>query len=80
MVNLEELRRVDLNQVDRSSLVDIRDVVIDEKLSREERIMEFIRQMKNPYLFRCGDMVVQSVFVEDDVTLTERLAQYFRMA
>lgn len=49
-------------------------------LSREERIEDFIKKIKNPYVCRCGNMVVHSVFEETDVTLTERLIQYFRMA
>ena len=34
------------------TLVDIRDVTVDKELSREERIAEFVRQIKNPYRFK----------------------------
>lgn len=60
-------------------LTDIRNVLIDPKLGKEERIMDFIMQIKNPYLFRCGNLVVQSVFADTDVTLTDRLKQYFNI-
>ena len=30
-------------------LADIRDVTVDPKLPKEERIAEFLRQIKNPY-------------------------------
>ena len=30
------------------TLVDIRDVTVDRELSREDRIAEFVRQIKNP--------------------------------
>ena len=33
-------------------LADIRDVSVDQSLSKEERIAEFLRQIKNPYCFR----------------------------
>ena len=36
------------------TLVDIRDVTVDRELSREDRIAEFVRQIKNPYRFKCG--------------------------
>lgn len=39
---------------DTVSLVDIRDVSVDKNLTREERVAEFVRQIKNPYCFRCG--------------------------
>lgn len=64
--------------VDRTTLIDIRDVSVNEELSKEERIIDFIKQIKNPYLCKCGNIVVQSVFTDNDVTLTERLQQYFK--
>ena len=36
------------------ALVDIREVAVDKELSREERIAEFVRQIKDPYRFKCG--------------------------
>lgn len=62
----------------KEDLVDIRSVQIDTNLPKEERIQSFLKQIKNPYLFRYGDMVIHSVFSETEVTLEERLKQYFR--
>ncbi len=78
-INFEELKTIDPRQVEKDDLVDIQDVRINEQLQKEERISDFIRQIKNPYVCRCGDMVVQSVFADSDATLTDRLAQYFRL-
>ncbi len=39
------------------TLVDIRDVTVDRELSREDRIAEFVRQIKNPYRFKCGSLL-----------------------
>lgn len=80
MADLEQLRLADPNEVNRIDLVDIQDIVVESRLPKEERIADFIQKVKNPYLCKCGDMVVQSVFEETDITLTERLTQYFRMA
>lgn len=80
MADLEQLRLADPDEVNRSDLVDIQDIVVESRLPKEERIADFIQKVKNPYLCKCGDMVVQSVFEETDITLTERLTQYFRMA
>ena len=79
MADLEQLRLADPNEVNRSDLVDIQDIVVESRLPKEERIADFIQKVKNPYLCKCGNMVVQSVFEETDITLTERLTQYFRM-
>jgi hypothetical protein len=80
MIDLERLRSVNPDEVNRSELVDIQDIVVKSQLPKEERIADFIQNIKNPYLCKCGNMVVQSVFEETDITLIERLIQYFRMA
>ncbi len=69
---------MDFQSVNKEDLADIRDVTINPDLGKEERIRDFIMQIKNPYLFRCGNLVVQSVFADTDMTLTDRLKQYFR--
>ena len=79
MADLEQLRLADPNEVNRSDLVDIQDIVVESRLPKEERIADFIQKIKNPYLCKCGNMVVQSVFEETDITLVDRLIQYFRM-
>ena len=77
MVDFEKLRTVNPDEVNRNELVDIQDIVVDSQLSKEERIADFIEKIRNPYLCRCGNMVVQSVFEETEITLMERLRQYF---
>lgn len=80
MVDLERLRSVNPDEVNRNNLVDIQDIVVESQLPKEEKIANFIQNIKNPYLCKCGNMVIQSVFEETDITLIERLIQYFRMA
>lgn len=77
-INLEELKNVDIRTVDRDSLVDINDVKIDMNLPREERLIEFIRQIKNPYCYRCGKVVVKVSFADTKVTLEDRLINYLK--
>ena len=56
-------------------LADIRDVSVDPKLPKEERIAEFLRQIKNPYCFRCGKFTVRARFAENGVSLEDCLKQ-----
>ena len=44
--NLVQMKEADINTVDRESLVDIRKVQVDGKLSREQRFEDFLRQIK----------------------------------
>ena len=59
-----------------NDLADIRDVEIDPALPKEERQKSYLRQIKNPYLYRCGDMIVRVSFANTGVTLEDRLKQY----
>ena len=52
-------------------LVDIREVSVSKELSREERISEFIRQIKDPYCFKCGRFTVRASFAAGGATLED---------
>lgn len=56
-------------------LADIRDVTVDPNLPKEERIAEFLRQIKNPYCFRCGKFTVRAQFAQNGLTLEDCLKQ-----
>lgn len=77
-MTLEEMRGVDIRTVRREDLVDIQDVEIDPNLSKGERIRSFVRQIKNPYCFKVGNVVVKTAFADTDVTLDDRLEHYLR--
>lgn len=76
---LDAMRNVDIRTVDPSTLVDIRDVKIRTDLPKEERILDFIRQIKNPYCFKCGDLIIKSTFTDTEATLEDRLKSYFHL-
>ena len=46
----------------KDSLVDLRDVKIDSGKSVPEKMNEYFEQIKNPYLFKVGDMRVKLSF------------------
>ncbi|MBP3238912.1 MAG: hypothetical protein J6M24_07555 [Lachnospiraceae bacterium] len=72
------MKNVDVRTVDPDTLVDIRDIKIDENLPKEERIKEYLRQVKNPYCFKVGDMVVKCSYSNDGVTIRDRFEQLVR--
>ena len=78
IMTIEEMKNVDVRTVDRDSLVDVTQIVIDESLSKEERVAEYLRQVKNPYCFRVGKMVVKNIYSNDGVSLEERFEQFAR--
>jgi hypothetical protein len=59
-----------------NDLVDIRNVVIDPSLPQEERMKSYLRQIRNPSLYRCGDMIIRVSHGKTGVTLKDTLKQY----
>ena len=62
-----------LKNIDTNELVDIRSISVDKNLTKQERIIEFIRQIKDPYRFKCGKFTVTARFAESGATLEECL-------
>ena len=77
-MTLSEMKNIDVRTVDPSTLVDINTVKVNTDLPVEERKKDFIRQIKNPYCFRCGKVVVKMSFADTTATLEDRLENYFK--
>lgn len=77
-MSIEDMKNVDVRTVDRDSLVDINEIEIDDSLPPKERAAEFLRQIKNPYCFRVGNVVVKNIYSDDGVSLQERFEQFAR--
>lgn len=61
------------------SLVDIRDVEIQRELPCEERIKSFVEQIKNPYCFKVGSVVVNVSYSAGGATLNDRFVEMLSM-
>ena len=72
------MRDVDVRTVDPDTLQDIRDVNVNMDLPKEERMLDFLRQIGNPYCYRHGKYVVKVSYAETDVTLEDRMLAYLR--
>lgn len=76
--DIEKMQSINPETVDRSALKDIRDVHVNTELPKKERILDFIRQIGNPYCYRHGDYVVKVGFADTDVTLEDRMLSCIR--
>lgn len=59
---LQEMAQVDIRTVDPKELVDIESVKIRTDLPDEERVADYIRQIKNPYCYLYKGMVIKISF------------------
>lgn len=80
MINAESLKKMeetDIRKVQKESLVDIKNVVIDKSMQRAERISDYVRQIKNPYCFVCEGIIVKMIFEQTEDKLEDKLNNYF---
>lgn len=68
------MSQIKLDVADRESLVDIRDVQIDSSLPSEEKIKSYVEQIKNPYCFKVGSVVVRVSYIGSQATLNDQFS------
>ena len=72
---LQHLRDTKPASADR---VDIRGVKLDPDLSAPQRAEQYLRQVQNPYYFRCGDIAVNVQFASEGRPLKEHISSYLK--
>ena len=54
-------------------LVDIRTVKVNKNLPKNERILDYVKQIKNPYKYKCGKFTVTAVFQNNGISIEDCL-------
>ena len=74
---IEKMQSVNLDAVDKETLVDAGGFVLDHSWPLEKQAARMLEQLKNPYCFRYGDMAIKLEFAEDGPSLQELLTGFF---
>jgi len=74
--SITAMRDVDVRTVDKDSLVDLKDVPVNENLIGYERLLDYVRRIGNPYCYIYKGVVIKEKFTENGKTLEECLEQY----
>ncbi len=74
---LEAMKKRSRDTIDKDSLVDIQNVEVNSKLPVRDRVFDFIRQIKNPYIFRFGKTTVRISYADTEETFEEIMKGYF---
>ena len=77
-MNFGVMESREIEGINLDNLIDICNIKVDTSLPAEERIADYIRQIKNPYCYKCGDIVVKIKFADTDVTMEECMENYLR--
>ena len=68
----------DLSQMDFDTLREVDILKIDQTLPKEQRMADFIRQVKNPYCFQVGKVAVSVGFANNGVTFEQQMGYYLQ--
>jgi len=75
---ITKCNETDIMKVDINTLKDIQDVKVNTQLPVKERMADFVKQIEDPYCFRCGKLVVQIIHSESDTTINDCLKEYIK--
>ena len=73
MNEIKAMQSVNPLTVSADELVDINDVKVSKDLPKQERIAEFIKQIKNPYFFKCGNFIVKARYTDNGLSMEDCL-------
>jgi len=55
---MKEADKMSSTEINSNVLVDISTVSVDRNLPKEARILEYVKQIKNPYKYKCGKFTI----------------------
>ncbi len=75
---VELCKNTNLSDIDIDEIPDIKEVKISKKKSSRERILDFLKEVNNPYVFKSNGRLVQISFANSDKTASECLSNVLK--
>lgn len=70
---VEKYKDMDLNEINPDDIPDINEIKIDRRKPKEERILDFLSEVENPYVFKVNGQLVQIGFTNNGKTAEDCL-------
>lgn len=70
---LDKCRNLDLSEIDINEVDEITNIKIDRRKSSNERILDFLNEVKNPYVFKVNGRLVRIRFSDTEKTADDCL-------
>lgn len=75
---LERCRNMSLDDVTLDDVDEISDIKIDKRKSSNERILDFLNKVKNPYIFKVNGKLVRMRFSDTEKTADDCLTNVLK--
>ncbi len=76
---IEKANMAKFSDINSDDLVDIKNVNIDQDLSKLENVVKYINEVKNPYYFKVGKVKVRVLYADTDRTLDDSFAHLLKI-
>ena len=70
---VEKCRNINISDVHDNDIDEITSIKIDKRKPSNERILDFLLKVKNPYIFKINGRIVQIAFSNNDKTADDCL-------
>ncbi len=75
---LKKCRKISLDEVNQDEVDEITDIKIDKRKSSNERILDFLNKVKNPYIFKVKGKLVRIRFSDTNKTADDCLTNVLK--
>lgn len=75
---LEKYKDIPLSKIDINDVDEISDIKIDKRKSSNERILDFLCEVKNPYVFKVKGKLVRIMFSDTERTADDCLTNVLK--
>ena len=75
---VEKYKDMNLNDGNPDDIPDINEIKIDRRKPKEERILDFLSQVENPYVFKVNGRLVQIGFTDNGKTAEDCLTNVLK--
>jgi len=72
---IDIMKNMDISQID-TELMELTEIQIDESLPKQERILDFIKKIRNPYCFKCNGVIIKLEFSNEGMSFEDGMVQY----
>ena len=64
-------KNIEIEDVNREEITDIKNIKINDKLPKEERIIDFLKKVNNPYIIKVNDVLVKNTFSNRNIVFSD---------
>lgn len=76
MEALQDMKNMDIMQVDREQLIDIGDIRIDSGKTAKGRLQDYMEQVHNPFFVKSGEYILKFQYADSGRSMEELMMEY----